>query len=670
MSIVNTNPAPRPVGVPMPPPPDTIPPKNNATIDTNRNPVTSISPRETQPEYYDIYTKPSLGRIRGYSEITKETTTPDGTKTIITETTPGLENIKSSSPEKFLNKQSERFRRIGGYPSSVESDNLEDPTYLIFDLSIMSEESPLFNPNGIRNFMESYSELDNEIRNRMEYLNHFYESFFKIFPGQINDLSSGYKNHYINSISGLDLLEKPIINYPEDKIIINVSEDVTMLLMYISELYNNITYSYNTHRYLIPDNLLRFNMRLMIKDVRNFRKPKDNVTLGVQNNNSVFIYILHDCQFNFMGTKSFTDQISRAGYSADIGMSNGGNISLNFKSYSKILAPLLIDNSRIIDFREKENQDANFYKTVFTDIKDESIIIQREIDQERELRNTSMAGLRPTSSDETNSWLRTDTYWKPNELKRATEAIGTVERSFRDGDKIIKQQIATVRDSLVNNLYQQTNQLIDRAQRWLGENVGFTIGKVNVYYDSITDLPRRYGDMFTALVGERLSEAFGNDTPRQEIPIRDMEINVYTGSVRRSIGRGESLPDRNKTPDSDSSWTTGVHPDGQYNEKYPEGDVHPDGQYNEKYPEGDVHPDGQYNEKYPEGDVHPDGQYNQKLPDGKVHESGQYNEKFPEGDLHEDNIYNEKFPSGNVYKRKPPLFNNDKDLGNVYKKKK
>ncbi len=49
-----------------------------------------------------------------------------------------------------------------------------------------------------------------------------------------------------------------MIKYNEDKITITMNEDVSMIAWYLSELYNNISYSYRNQRFMFPENLLRF----------------------------------------------------------------------------------------------------------------------------------------------------------------------------------------------------------------------------------------------------------------------------------------------------------------------------------------------------------------------------------------------------------------------------
>ena len=610
---------------------------------------TSFLNEET--ETYQIYSRKSLGYADGYSRYVKRSgaITKDGIRETITIVKPyPEENVKSSVLNFLLDKPSDTFRKINGYGKerSSTSDAYEDPTFLIFDINLMKFESPLFREDVIKAFLDEYSTLIPEIAEREGYWEEFLNILFKIFPSDISEEGDGIKRHYIESVNGLDVLLKPIINYPEDNIQINVTEDIAMTIQYLAELYNNLVYSYDTHRYLIPENLLRFDMRITVRDFRNMRKPvfnDDGLVKNVINEDiSKFIYVLHDCQFNFMGTKNFGTEIKRAGFGAPLPpMSNGGTITINFKSYSKITAPLLIDNSKIVDFRERESdQERNLYRVLFNDVSPQFEVIEKERRKE----------------DAENSILKSI----------VTDAIN---------------EASEVRAVLVNKIVEEANQVVKAGQRTLAtSNLGFTLGKVNVYYDSLDEKVTRFAFMFESFLRDATDNLFGRT---REIPQRignvynqDAQYNEKfpEGDLHDDGGYNEKFPEgdlhddgtyNEKEPEGD------LHDDGGYNEKFPEGDLHEDGQYNEKFPEGDVHEDGQYNEKEPEGDVHEDGQYNEKFPEGDLHEDGQYNEKLPEGDIHEDGQYNEKFPDGNVYKPKPPsgIIDDANKLGNVYKNK-
>jgi hypothetical protein len=585
-----------------------------------------------------VYTKKSIGYADGYAKYTQKSAghNPDGTRLDANVTRgDGEEQVKSTSPELLIDHQSNTFRRINGFGTTDNfnpSNEYEDPTYLIFDIHIMKEDSPLFREDIIKSFMDEYTDAVPEIGERVEYWVEFRNRISKIFSSDTNIEEDGSKKHYIESISNLDVLLNPIINYPEDNIIFTLTEDITMTLQYLSELYNNLVYSYDTHRHLIPDNLLRFNMRITVRDMRNLRKltNQDNILNNTVNDDvSKFIYVLHDCQFNFFNTKNFGNEMKIAGFGASaISTPASGSFAINFKSYSKITAPLLMDNSKIIDFRERETQTSEdrktIYKTVFnSDYKssDDVIAIEKKNNQDQNIKYRSVASINEGNRQEPNNPFQ----------------IPEINTSIRGFTNLIKKEIVQVRDVIIKQVYEEVNQLVTAGQRYLGENVGLTIGRVNVYYDSLEKKITSFSHLFEDFLDDTIDNWKGQkDSVTAELRTK----NIY----------GEEPSYNEKYPDSDDTVITDVHEDGVYNEKYPDGDLHEQGIYNEKTPEGDLHDDGQYNLKFPDGDLHVDGIYNEKQPSGNIQEPGQYNEKYPDGDVNVDGTYNDKKPKGNVYK--------------------
>ena len=674
------------------------------------NPLTSYTQKQGIPSVQQgnvispnedvVYTRKSIGYADGYSSYAERTGahTTDGTEIVVTRTrsTDAKEHEKYVSPELLLDNQSNKFRRINGYgPNATKSDYYEDPTYLIFDLKIKKDYSPLFREDMIKAFIDEYSNANTvpELVERQGYWEEFVDRFFKIFPSDNSSDGSGMKRHYIEAVGGLDVLLSPIINYPEDILTFSITEDVTMSLQYLAELYNNLVYSYDTHRYLIPDNLLRFNMEITIRDVRNMKIPitvnnqyEDNFNSNV----SKFIYVLHDCQFNFSKTKNFTSDIRRGGFgSPSITASAGGVIEMNFKSYSKITAPLLIDNNKIIDFRERETQ------SLSKNMKDKIYTTDALTSDYRS--QTEIMEIQKDNAKSKNTQYRSTAYVNPDlrpgfgiQIPQFANPAGL----FGKDGKIIKE-IKEVRNVILKQIYSEVNQLITAGERWLGDNLGFTLGKTNVYYMSLEEKAvTRVADMFEDLLHKEsnvvhrnakgLGRVYKNPdlTEQQKDDMQSAIINQtkqdlqdtaedrlrayydpnYTHikpldkeNVYNNVVNNTELTSQNiyesepiyvpneKFPEGD------VNPDGTYNKKYPKGDVHPDGKYNEKFPEGDLNPDGKYNQKFPKGDLNPDGKYNQKFPEGDLHPDGIYNEKFPEGDLNPDGIYNQKFPSGDLH---------------------
>jgi hypothetical protein len=602
------------------------------------NPNVIIKPQGNveSPNEDVVYTRESIGYVQGYAEYNKRT---GKTKSLVFGETDQSteERVKSIVDPQMIDKHTNVFRDdlTNNKPTQ---DFYEDPTYLIFDVNIMKEDSALF--NQVQSFMTEYTDSVPEIGERLSIYTEFINRLTTIFPteSQNND-GSGSKRHYIESIGGLDLLTKQIVDYPTDVITFTLTEDVAMTLQYLAELYNNLIYSYDTHRYLIPDNLLRFNIRITIKEVRNMKIPNmDNNYDGVNTSISQFIYVLHDCQFDFMETKNFTTDIKRGGFgAAKVETSAGGIVKMNYKSISKITYPFLINNSEIIDFREREPGayvGGTYDNDFFSD------------------------GL---------------TQFEYKELKKKNDK--TKNNKFKS---LINQEITDVRNVIINQIKEEASQLITKGQRWIGDHLGFTIGKTNVYYNNLEEKVTTFSFLFEDLLEKGFDKLLD----------REVDITLRNGNVygQQTAIKSDSTSDRqsnNNRIRTNMKYPSGdVHPDGIYNEKYPNGDVNIDGIYNEKYPKGDVHPDGIYNEKYPEGDVNVNGQYNMKYPKGDVNVDGQYNmkypsgdklpngvynEKYPEGDVHIDGIYNDKYPNGNIYNIKYKSLPPNKSLGNLYK---
>lgn len=213
----------------------------------------------------------------------------------------------------------------------------EDPLIPSFEL-YFDHLSPLFNDENVSNclnyFLNQYATIDPVgYANRRQMWNEFKNVFFRIFEKiltndkESQNVSRNFKNksYYITKISGLNNINKKIINHGThgitrdgDKITITINEDVSMIAWYLSELYKNIIYSYKEQRYMFPENLLRFNMLIKINDMRNFQIPKNkngNVEYEISPKSQI-IYTLHDCYFDFFESRNFNEEMEIGGYGA------------------------------------------------------------------------------------------------------------------------------------------------------------------------------------------------------------------------------------------------------------------------------------------------------------------------------------------------------------------
>ena len=215
----------------------------------------------------------------------------------------------------------------------------EDPFIPAFEL-YFDENSPFFATSDIKNslmyFINHYGNGIDSIgyENRGNLWTEFRNVFFKIFERDLKENSNrnfSNKAYYITKIKGLEKLNNKFINYngkegETDKITITLNEDVSMISWYLSELYNNIIYSYKNQRYMFPENLIRFDMTIKINDVRNFTNPEKNTsTIDPQNeiknsiaSKSQIVYTLHDCNFNFEQSRNYEDEMTIGGFGAAI----------------------------------------------------------------------------------------------------------------------------------------------------------------------------------------------------------------------------------------------------------------------------------------------------------------------------------------------------------------
>jgi len=250
----------------------------------------------------------------------------------------------------------------------------EDPTYPMFEL-FFDDDSPLFsdktNGDTLKSFFDKYTSLEYGYYQRGEMLTEFKKVFFKLFETSLN-ANPKNKSYYITKISGLEKLNKKITTYGEDKVTITLNEDVSYLAYYISELYNNIVYSYSNKRHTVPENVIRFDVSIKINDIRKFQIPEgsNQASEYVPNNSDItnnkniknaistpsnIIYTLHDCTFDFFESRNHNDEIEIGGYGAAT-PNSPSTLSFNiiYKSVTRASSYPLIDNSLSIEAWEPE----------------------------------------------------------------------------------------------------------------------------------------------------------------------------------------------------------------------------------------------------------------------------------------------------------------------------
>ena len=238
------------------------------------------------------------------------------------------------------------FRR--SLNNNENSTGFEDPTYLGFQL-IFIKSSSLFssNQNSASYFLNSYSNITN-LSQRKAILTRFINTFSTFFRFDTTEGNTTKpKIYYISNLEGLDKLNEKIVDYKgyesENKLTITMNEDIMMSALYLAELYNNLVYDYKNQRYAIPENCIRFDMKVRITEIRDFRVPTASGVTMNQNVSSQY-YILRDCNFDFTKAQNHPANLSMGGYGKTLD-SNPAEIKffITYKSIERDFSPLLMN---------------------------------------------------------------------------------------------------------------------------------------------------------------------------------------------------------------------------------------------------------------------------------------------------------------------------------------
>jgi hypothetical protein len=241
-----------------------------------------------------------------------------------------------------------------------DDSNYEDPTYLGFTVEI-DESSALF--TQVMPFLEKHGATRAEMDARIPVYNDFVAKIVQIFKSQESveePTQKGIyiKQHYINSISGLDNLTKKFNKWREDKLTIELHEDITLFSSYLAHIYNNLIYSYENGRAIIPENLLKFNLKIKISEIRNLTsiaKLKSNdpidkqIVDGLKNNVTCIVYTLYDCEFDFFNSKPFENEIAQAGIETSTPGHSILGLDIYFKSVARNIFNPLVKNALAIN---------------------------------------------------------------------------------------------------------------------------------------------------------------------------------------------------------------------------------------------------------------------------------------------------------------------------------
>ena len=212
----------------------------------------------------------------------------------------------------------------------------EDPVYHAFKVIIDVDNSPLLN-GKVDEFIDTFGQNNSELRSRMAILKEFRKELSRYFEFSRNldsnlvqgepifDTSDIKRYYYLVKIAGLDKLNEsntaaknaPFVNYQTDLITFTLKEDVSMNMGTLYSLYKSLYWSRRNGKSLIPENLLRFDCKIIISEVRNLVSIKRSLTspsdaLGARSESSLvnnldvlrsnlsrYVYDIYECQFFF-----------------------------------------------------------------------------------------------------------------------------------------------------------------------------------------------------------------------------------------------------------------------------------------------------------------------------------------------------------------------------------
>lgn len=224
---------------------------------------------------------------------------------------------------------------------STDEDN-EDPVIFSYDLIIKYDNSPLFN-GSVEDFIQNFSSYT-ELSSRIDLISKFKEQFFKFFkidtPTSVGvSTNTNIRTYYLKKISGLENLTESILpngskqfaNYGsnEETLVLTLNEDVSMNMGYLSLLYKILTYSKRSGKKMIPDNLLRFDMEIVVTEARKYNrlhKREDNSIDQYADLISRYRYKIYECQF-FFDKSPHGDSIDMW----NIQQSEGFDLKINYK---------------------------------------------------------------------------------------------------------------------------------------------------------------------------------------------------------------------------------------------------------------------------------------------------------------------------------------------------
>lgn len=420
----------------------------------------------------------------------------------------------------------------------------EDPTIFGFDIVIL-DKSPLFNDiDAFMDFGEANAIKD--IFERRGIYEDFIEQFAKFFnvddrsrgEFKIDSRFSSFKTHYLQGIQGLDKLVhnigigneggRQMADFGKDKITISLTEDMGINSGYLAAAYRSLMYAKHSGRQVIPENLMRFDMVIIVSEIRKFnrvsnalvKKAKDtNELIEVYNDNiSRYVFTLHECQLDF-NKYSFDDNIEQAGFGAGSpGESKGTSFDIYYKYVGMEMEkfnfhPSYEEESKNLKYINDQRKTPNRYNLVndkdseLTEANESNKHPNRPIDYKFQMNTTTNSGdLKEYEFD----FPMIRSKYAKNQIDIRNQNLNVEQSAFKTG---LNSIIGQANDELQRKFVQARSQLVsDLAVKVRGVTGLRNISApVNVYFgtDVAQLLIGKLGDFANLAVGTALSAGTG-----------------------------------------------------------------------------------------------------------------------------------------------------------------
>jgi len=224
----------------------------------------------------------------------------------------------------------------------------EDPISFGYDIIIDYTNSPLFN-GSIENFCQNFTAIT-ELNSRIGVIKEFKKQFFKFFkidsPSSLGDSPDKYSNiarsqqrvrsYYLKKLSGLDSLTEKInsdtakqfVDYGKDYLTLTLNEDISVSMGYLASLYKMLSWSRLNGKNMFPENLLRFDMTIVVTEARKYNRVSYTTGKSVEYTDIIsrYVYRVYECQM-FFETLSHGDTIDMT----KLDISEGFDMKINYK---------------------------------------------------------------------------------------------------------------------------------------------------------------------------------------------------------------------------------------------------------------------------------------------------------------------------------------------------